>query len=364
VRRNKLGKTGLEVSVVGLGVIPLMEKSVEESESVIRRAIELGVNYIDTARAYTDTEDKIGRAIRGIRDKLVLATKTQYRSYEEARESIDTSLRLLRVETVDVMQFHAVDDEETLERILSNDGAYRAVAEAREAGKIRFIGLSSHNPAVALAAIKQARFDTVLARFSMTNGESAEELFPLARRMGMGTVAMKALDGGLLAIPRSAACIHSGARDVGVAQGAVRYALSRKAADCVIVGLGSVAEVDEIVPLGASDEPLTHEAAHEIAQVAKQLGRGFCLQCGYCKPLCPEEIDIPLVFKAQIYREKFGMERCTLWTPESIRKAVATCTECEKCLEACPNNVPIPQCLRHAADVVEGAVKPKGQIET
>ena len=336
----------MTVSYLGFGGIAIMDQTEDDSIRVVRQAIDAGINYFDTARCYKDSEQKIGKAIQARRDQVIIATKTHLRTFSEAVDSIDESLKMLGIEVIDVLQLHGVDNPEILEEVLGENGAFRAARQAQKQGKARFIGITSHKPSMLVQAIQQADFDTVLAQFSLTNRTAEEQLFPLARRKDIGIIIMKVLDGGLLAIPKEAAQLDINGQSLGVAQGAIKFALSRNVADNVLVGLGTQKELTELMSLADAEHSFDAEHEEKVKELAEKLGKGFCLQCGYCKPHCPEEIDIPLVFKSQIYREKFGMKRCTMWTPESIAEIAAKCTACGQCLPHCPNKLDIPAHLR------------------
>ncbi|MBI2842363.1 MAG: aldo/keto reductase [Armatimonadetes bacterium] len=351
MEKRILGRTGLEVSRIGFGAIPIMDKPEDFSIRLVQKAIDAGINYLDTARGYGDTEEKIGKAIKGRRDEVIIATKTPKRSYLEAKANIERSLRLLQMDTIDILQLHGVDDVETLNQVLGEQGAYRALLEARQEGKARFIGITGHNPSILTAAINRESFDLVLAKFSITDREADEVLFPSANDKGLGIAIMKSLDGGLMGIPGEAGRLEIGGESMSVAQGAVAFALSNRYAATVVVGLGSKKQLAEMVELENRKQSMDDGFAEKVATLAETIGKGFCLQCGYCKPYCPEGIDIPFVFKAQIYSEKFGMKRCTMWTPESIKQIVDKCTACGECLVGCPEKLTIPDRLRKSAEV-------------
>ena len=152
-----------------------------------------------------------------------------------------------------------------------------------------------------------------------------------------------------MAIPGAAGRVEVGGKSISVAQGAMAFALSNHYAATVLVGIGSRKQLDEMTALGSGSLAVDDGFAANVLAFAETIGKGFCLQCGYCRPYCPEGIDIPLVFKAQIYKDKFGLNRCTAWTPESIRQTVEKCTACGACMAGCPEKLDIPSRLREAA---------------
>jgi predicted aldo/keto reductase-like oxidoreductase len=351
--KRKLGKTDLELSVLGFGAIPIINKSKEDAISIIHKAFDMGVNYFDTALGYGDTEEKIGLAFKGTNEKIYVSTKTTHRSGKEVSESIEKSLLRLQRETIDIMFMHAVDNEPEMEMILSE--SMKALQDARKEGKIRYIGISSHNNEVLVKAIRTGQFDVILATYNITQQEAAKEVFPLARSSGIGTICMKPLAGGALGLPYELEKFNTGEKMVGVSEACLKFALSREQLDVILVGMGSLREVQENSVLGWRSQCLTRAEVNELLAKAESLGKDFCLQCGYCKPVCPEGIDIPLVFKAQVYEERYGINDITLWNPRRMSNMVEKCTECGKCMEKCPAKLQIPDLLKKTRDMLLAA---------
>jgi len=196
MHRRRLGRTGLQVSVVGFGGIPIIALSREKAEKVVRYAYEKGVNYFDTARAYGDSEEKMGAALKDVRDEVVLATKTHQRTKEAAaRAGLKQSLRNLQTDRIDLVQLHGIDSEQLLKKAMSSEGALSALEEAKAQGKIDHIGISGHNPYVLAKAIRTGKFDAVLDPLNVLDRRANEELIPLAKELDVGVVIMKALGG-------------------------------------------------------------------------------------------------------------------------------------------------------------------------
>jgi len=163
MQKRRLGRTGLQVSVIGFGGIPIIALSGDEAEKVVRYAYERGINYFDTARAYGDSEEKIGAALKDVRHQVIIATKTHQRTKEDAaRAGLKQSLRNLQTDRIDLVQLHGIDSEEILKKATSSKGALKALEEAKAQGKIDYIGISGHNPYVLKKAIKTGKFDTIL----------------------------------------------------------------------------------------------------------------------------------------------------------------------------------------------------------
>ena len=345
--RRRLGRTGFEASVIGFGGGPFVRPTWEEGVKAVRRAIELGVNLFDTARSYGDSEAIIGEAIKDTRDRLFISTKSHLRTKEGVARSIDQSLRELKVDKIDLIHIHSVDTEDILKQCLAKGGALHAMQEAKRAGKVDYIGISGHQNEVLVKALKTGEFDAVIVTYNLINDEAEHELLPLAKELDVGVLAMKPLDGGLLAIPREAAQFKVADRATSTAETSLRFVLSNSRISTVLVGMVSVAEVEEDVPLGFIPHQMPAQEKAVLQERAKSMVYTFCQGCGYCLPLCPEGIDIPRIFKLQVLLEQYGMERYAKTTyKEAFQWQVRRCTECNSCMERCPSQLNIPNLLK------------------
>jgi uncharacterized protein len=198
MRYYRLGKTGIEVSEVGFGGIPIIRLSTDEAVRVLRRAYDRGITLYDTANMYLDSEEKIGRAFAGLRHQVVLATKTIKRDRVGAEADIEQSLRSLRTDYLDLFQFHQVSQEADYQTLTGPNGALEAVNRAREAGKIKHIGVSSHRLEMAATLIKTGLFSTIQFPFNFIEEAAQGELHPVARQLDVGILAMKPFGGGAL----------------------------------------------------------------------------------------------------------------------------------------------------------------------
>jgi aryl-alcohol dehydrogenase-like predicted oxidoreductase len=194
----RLGKTGLEVSRIGIGGIPIQRPTEDEAIRVIRRALDLGVTLIDTSLAYGPSEERIGKAIAGRRDQVIITTKTWALDKATALEHLELSLKNLCTDYIDLWQFHNISNLGEYKQVLGPDGAMEAAQEARQAGKIRHIGFSSHSLDVALKGVTWGHFEVILFPFNFVTSEAADELVPLAREHDVGFTAMKPFAGGML----------------------------------------------------------------------------------------------------------------------------------------------------------------------
>jgi hypothetical protein len=353
VLRRRLGHSDFQASILGFGGIPIEQRSEKEAVSIVRRAIELGVNLIDTARSYGDSENKIGAAIKGRRDSLFIATKSHFRTKREVAASIEESQRRLDIDTLDLMQLHSVDSREELEGCLAPGGPLEAIEEARAAGRVRYIGISGHQNGVLVQALKTGRFDMVMASYNLGNTDAEKELFPLARELDVGVITMKPLGGGYLRVPPEAIEFQVAERAISTAEAALRFVLANPHISTTVCGMGSVEEVEANVALGARPLALDPEEATRLKERASTAGYTFCQGCGYCLPLCPEGINIQEVFRLWVFHDQYGLGEYARYNyREYHREMVDSCTECQACTERCPARLEIPRLLREAAEIL------------
>jgi len=323
-----LGKTGLKVSVVGFGGIPVQRITKEEAIRVIERAEELGINFIDTARGYGISEVIIGEALKGRREKWIIASKTMARDKESMKIDIDISLNNLNTDYIDLYQFHNVRTIEDYEKILSENGAYKALQQAKLVEKVRHIGITSHSIDILKIAVESGKFDTIMYPYNIVETQ-AYELFIRAKELNIGVIAMKPLAGGALT-------------DGTIA---MKFILENKSITTAIPGMASIKEVDENSKVGSSFMPLTSAEREKALKDASELGEEFCRRCGYCAP-CPKGIDIPTVFVVSGYKERYDL---AIWAEEryhALKKTAKDCVECGACEDKCPYNLPIRKMLK------------------
>jgi aryl-alcohol dehydrogenase-like predicted oxidoreductase len=323
-----LGKTGLEVSRVGIGGIPLTRPTEEEAIRVVQRALDLGVTLIDTAYGYGISEERIGKAIAGRRDRVVIATKGGH-DRAAVLEHLEVSLSRLNTDYVDIWQFHGINTLEALERVTGPGGGLEGAREALQAGKIRHIGFSSHTLDVALKAVATDLFETVQFPFNLVVREAAEELVPLARALDVGFIAMKPFAGGRL-------------RKANLT---IKFLLQF---DNVVPdpGIEKAEEIEEIAGIVNSGHwALTPAELQEIEEIREQVGTRFCRRCGYCLP-CPQDIYIPGTMNLPILWELWPPEWFLSWKyVENLVAAARNCAECGECEEKCPYQLPIREMI-------------------
>jgi uncharacterized protein len=327
MKTNRLGATTLEVSEIGFGGIPIIPLPQEEAVSVVRYCFDLGITFFDTANMYPTSEEKLGVALRSIRNKVVIATKTAQRDAQRAANHIDLSLRQLQTDWIDIYQLHNVSNEDALKQVLAPKGAYEAVSKARDAGKIRFIGISSHSIATAMEALKQGLFQTLQFPFNFIESDPANRLFPLATQNNVGIIGMKPLGGGVL--ERADLCFKF---------------LQRHPYVVPIPGIRSRKEVDEIVELYRNPEPLSAADLKEIENIRSALGEKFCHRCEYCMP-CEQGVQISSVLMFQAAAKRLSREGVKGWIGKAM-ESVEQCIDCGECEEKCPYNLPISDLLK------------------
>lgn len=335
-----LGRTELDVFRLGLGGIPLMRMPEAEARLVIDAARGGGINFAETAAGYGDSEEKLSWALREDREGFVIASKSMERTAAGMGRDIDRSLERLRTDYVDIYQLHSIKTEEELAEVFSPGGAMAALKDARREGKIRFVGVSGHRPAVLKKCLETGEFDTVQVPLNVVDREAEPELLPYAAANDIGIIAMKPVCGGTL-------------DDAALG---IRFCLNT-VADLVLVGMKSEAEVAANLETLRTFEPLSEDEEENLLFQASQLGEQFCRQCDYCQP-CPNSVPIPRILWLSNYHRRYG-ERDT-WTEEDYRALpvdATGCQECGECEQKCPYDLPIRDMLKESHRELAPTVK-------
>ncbi|MDD5309380.1 MAG: aldo/keto reductase [Deltaproteobacteria bacterium] len=335
MRTHILGRTGLEVSVVGFGGIPLQGNSRDEAARIVERAVETGITFFDSARGYTDSEEKLGLVLSRHRARVVIATKSLARDKGDMARDIITSLGLLRTDVIDLYQAHSVGTQADLDRVLGPGGAYEALDAARRAGKVRFIGITGHSRPVLQRAVETGLFDTVQHPFNFLETDWLTDVIPAARRIGLGVIGMKPVAGGALS---------------RVAAASVRFAISR-GVDVAIPGMDAMAQVDENARAGADAGELRPDELSALEAEKERWGGAFCHRCGYCTP-CPNGLNIPFLFLIEAYYTRYELRDWALARLAGLGRKYADCAACGECLAKCPYGLPIPDLMAKAASAV------------
>lgn len=325
-----LGKTGLKISRMGFGGIPIQRIDAQGTKELIHKMADAGVNYIDTARGYTVSEEYLGYALEGVRDKFVLATKSMARTKDAMAADIEKSLGNLRTEYIDLYQVHNPSMEQ-LEQVMGEGGALEALKEAQAAGKIGHIGLTAHSAAVFERALELGWVETIMFPYNIVESQG-EELIARCKEKNIGFIAMKPLAGGA----------------IENASLAIRYICANDNVTVVIPGMAEEKELEQNLRACLDASPLSEEERKEIAGIREQLGSNFCRRCNYCAP-CTAGINIPSVFLFAGYLERYDLGDWARDRYNSLAVKASACVECGECETRCPYHLPIREMLKKCA---------------
>lgn len=323
MRTVTLGNTGITVNKNGFGALPIQRISEEKAVKLLHKAYEHGINFYDTARFYTDSEEKLGAAFEGMRDKIYIASKTMTTKVDEFWEQLDTTLKNLRTDYLDIYQFH---NPAFCPKPGDGTGLYEAMLEAKAQGKIRHIGITNHRLAVAEEAIESGLYETLQFPFSYLSSEKEFALVEKCKKAGMGFIAMKALAGGL--INNSAAA----------------YAFMLQHENVLpIWGIQRERELDEFLSY-QENEPTMEEVQHVIDADLKELQGEFCRGCGYCMP-CPVGIEINNCARMSLMIRRAPSEAQLTEEMQAKMKKIEECLHCGQCAAKCPFGLDTPTLL-------------------
>ena len=329
-----LGKTGLKVSRMGLGGIPIQRIDAEGTKKLMYQLMDAGVNFVDSARGYSVSEEYLGYALEGIRDRFVIATKSMARSKEAMAKDVDISLKNLRTDYIDLYQIHNPSPEQ-LAQVVGEGGALEALKEAKAAGKIGHIGITVHSAKVFELALEMDWVESIMFPYNIveTHGEA---LFAAAKTKNIGVIDMKPLAGGALENPALAVSFVAANPDI----------------DTIIPGMADPGEVDVNLAAVARTAPFTADELAEMERIRKEMGTQFCRRCNYCAP-CSVGISISNMFIFHGYLARYGLAD---WAKERYvaQSAKASdCIGCGVCETRCPYNLPIREMLKKVAADME-----------
>lgn len=320
-----LGSTGIQVVQNGFGALPIQRDSKEVAVKIVRRAYEGGMRFFDTARAYSDSEEKVGEALHDVRDNLYIATKTMAQTPEEFWEQLETSLRLLKTDYIDIYQFHCANQ---VYAPGDGTGMYECMLEAKAQGKIRHIGITAHKIQIAFDAVESGLYETLQYPFSYLAAEREKELVAKCKEKNVGFIAMKGLAGGLINKSEAAMAFMTQYDNV-----------------LPIWGIQRETELEEWLSYMENTPSMTGEIKEYIEREQKELSGEFCRGCGYCMP-CPKGIMIN-----QCARMSLMLRRApsASWLSENMQaemKKIETCINCRKCVSKCPYSLNTPELLK------------------
>lgn len=319
-----LGRTGITVNKNGFGALPIQRISLEDAGKLLRRAFDAGITYFDTARWYTDSEEKMGQAFEGMREKVYIATKTGAASVEDFWKDLETSLHNLKTDYIDVYQFH---NPPVCPKPGDGSGLYEAALEAKAQGKIRHIGITNHRLAVAQEAAASGLYETLQFPFCYLSGEQELDLVEKCRQADMGFIAMKALSGGL------------------ITNSAAAYAFEAQYENVLpIWGVQRESELDEFISYIKNPPEMTEEIKELIARDREQLSGEFCRGCGYCMP-CPAGIEIHTCARMSLLIRRSPSKAQLTEQAQEMMKKIEGCLHCNQCRGKCPYELDTPALL-------------------
>ena len=339
---RELGRTGLRASAIGLGCVPLGSSSTDYAVKIVLRALELGINYIDVARSYWDSELKLGIALQGQRERVILSSKTGAKTRDDAWREIHESLERLRTSYLDNVHLHGLQPGQDLDARLGPGGALEALIEAKEQGLVRHIGCTSHHSRVLLDALRRYPFEIILVPMNIVEREPLDELVPFCNEHGVGVTIMKPLAVGLLP-----------------ARLALKWLLNQPIA-CVVPGVSTLEELEEDARVGWEPLTLTAEEQRQVDTWRGTLEHQRCRSCSACLP-CPQGIALAGVLYTDVmycHYHNMGRQafRAFPWSQERLRgdrqsrrqtvRQIESCDRCGVCEQRCPYGIPIIDSLQ------------------
>lgn len=319
-----LGTTGITVNKNGFGALPVQRVTMEEAKKLLRKAFESGITFFDTARAYTDSEEKLGEALSDVRDQIFIATKTAAKTADGFWKDLETSLKLLKTDYIDIYQFH---NPAVCPKPGDGTGLYEAMLEAKEQGKIRHIGITNHRLVVAQEAIDSGLYEVLQFPFCYLATEKDLALVRQCKEKNIGFIAMKALSGGM------------------ITNSAAAYAyLDQFDHVLPIWGVQRERELDEFISYIENPPVMTEEMRGLIAHDQKELAGNFCRGCGYCMP-CPVGIEINTCARMSLLIRRSPSELQLTPEVQEKMKQIENCLHCGQCSSKCPYDLDTPRLL-------------------
>lgn len=338
--RVTLGNTGITVCRNGFGALPIQRIGKEDAAYLVQKAYKNGVEFFDTARVYTDSEEKLGYAIESFRKNIILATKTAAKTCVDFWKDLETSLSLLKTDYIDIYQFH---NPPFCPKPGDGTGLYEAMVEAKNKGMIRHIGITNHRLGVAKEAIESGLYETLQFPFSYISGKKELELIEMCKERGMGFIAMKGLAGGLLNNSRASYAFMSQFDSV-----------------LPIWGVQREWELDQWLSYNTNPPVMDDELRSVIEKDRKELSGEFCRGCGYCLP-CPMGIKINECARMIQMIRRAPSEGQLDKESQAMMMNIKNCVKCGKCMDKCPYSLPIPSLLeknlKDYEDILSGRIQ-------
>ncbi len=326
-----LGKTGIKISRLGFGGIPIQRIDAEGTRKLFLQMKKEGINFVDTARGYTVSEEYIGQALLGMRNDFVLATKSMSRDKDGMAKDIETSLKNLRTDYIELYQIHNPTVKD-LEKAFAEGGAIEALLEAKKEGKIGHIGVTAHSLEVFEAAIANTNVETIMFPYNIVETQG-EELMRRCSEKGIAVIAMKPLAGGAI-------------EDATLA---LRFIASNPDVTVVIPGMAEEKEIAQNIAAVCDESPLSEDELAKISEIRSTLGTHFCRRCNYCAP-CTAGISIYSMFLMEGYLSRYGLGEWAKARYDAMGKHASDCIGCGVCETRCPYNLPIREMLKTVSE--------------
>ena len=324
MQKIKLGKTNLIVTKNGFGALPIQRDDYDTAIKILRKAYDGGINFFDTARFYTDSEEKIGLALSDVRENIIIASKTMGLTSEAFWKDLQTSLSLLKTDYIDIYQFH---NPPFCPKPDDGSGLYEAMLEAKSQGKIRHIGITSHKLKVAEEAVRSGLYETLQFPFSYLAGKKEEALVRLCEEHNVGFICMKALAGGL------------------ITRSDVAYAFLADYPVAPIWGIQKESELSEFLSYNENPPSMTEEMKTFIEKERAELAGEFCRGCGYCMP-CPVGIEINSAARMTLMIRRAPEKAQLSEKNRAMMMKIEECINCGQCMKRCPYGLDTPNLLR------------------
>ena len=336
--KMRLGKTNLEVNKIGFGALPIQRRNMNDSIAILNKAYESGIDFYDTARFYTDSEEKLGKAFENVRSEIYLASKTAAETPEDFWKDLETSLKELRTDYLDLYQHHNISFCPK-----EGDEMAKAMLEAKDEGLIKHIGITTHKITIAHEALDSGLYETLQYPFSYISGDEELKLVEKCKELDVGFIAMKAMGGGLLKNAKASFAYMNQFDNV-----------------LPIWGIQHMSELEEFLSF-PSDLLVDDVLKADIEEDKKELGDNFCRGCGYCMP-CPEGINISLCARMSLWIRRFPTEPNMDEKTQETMKKTLDCIECYACVDNCPYELDIPQLLKENYEDYQNVLTGKTKI--
>ena len=324
MRKIVLGKTNLKVTKTAFGALPIQRRTIEDAVEVLRMAKDTGINFFDTARAYTDSEKKVGIAFKNCREDVIIATKTHITSLHDVKRNLETSLEMLQTDYIDIYQFHNAKDVPMIDSPM-----YQFIVDMKNQGVIKHIGVSAHSYDSAVKAVESGLYETLQYPIFCLSDEKDLGLIQKCKDNNVGIIAMKGMGGGLIDNPKVAFSFFEKYDNIST-----------------IWGIQSKEELNDFVELEKNPPVMDGVFKKEIKKYKEELGGDFCRSCGYCLSACPAEIKISNCARmSQLLKRAVWQDFVSDTWQENMKK-IEECIECRKCIEKCPYSLDIPNLLK------------------